>query len=80
MCIWCARTCWRLCWFEEHLEDLTTLEDLDDGALCLCWLLGWFDDSWRITLWRILLYLEDIAILGDFVILWSLDYDALVLG
>ena len=41
---------------------------------------GWFDDSWRIMLWRILLYLEDIAILGDFAILWSLDYDALALG
>ena len=41
---------------------------------------AWFDDSWRITLWRILLYLEGIAILGDFAILWSLDYDALALG
>ena len=41
---------------------------------------GWFDDSWRTMLWRILLYLEDIAILGDFAILWSLDYDALALG
>ena len=34
---------------------------------------------WRITLWRILLYLEGIAILGDLATLWSLDYDALVL-
>ena len=33
----------------------------------------------RITLWRIFLYLEDIAILGDLATLWSLDYDALVL-
>ena len=29
--------------------------------------------------WRILLYVEDIAILGDLATLWSLDYDALVL-
>ena len=51
------------------MEDLTTLEDLDYGALYLFWRLGWFDDSWRITLWRILLYLEDFAIFGDFAIL-----------
>ena len=68
------------CWFEEHLEDLATLEDLDYGALYLFWRLGWFDDSWRITLWRILLYLEDIAILGDFAIFGGLHYDALALG
>ena len=42
--------------------------------------LDWFDDSWRITLWRILLYLEDIAILGDFAILWSLDFNVVDLG
>ena len=50
--------------------------------VCYAWIgcFGWCDDSWRITLWRILLYLEDIAILGDFAILWSLDYDALALG
>ena len=41
---------------------------------------GWFDDSWRIMLWRILLYLEDIAILGDFAIFGGLHYDALALG
>ena len=29
---------------------------------------------WRITLWRILLYLEDIAILGDFALHWFDDY------
>ena len=36
-------------------------------------------EFWRITLWRILPFLEDIAILGDLATLWSLDYHALVL-
>ena len=36
-------------------------------------------EFWRITLWRILPFLEDIAILGNLATLWSLDYHALVL-
>ena len=36
-------------------------------------------EFWRITLWRILTFLEGIAILGDLATLWSLDYHALVL-
>ena len=41
-------------------------------------LLWW--SFWRITLWRILPFLEDIAILGNLATLWSLDYHALVLA
>ena len=64
-------TWFTICWL--------TFWRLDYGALYLFWRLGWFDDSWRITLWRILLYLEDFAIFGDFAIVeaWLGDLEGL---
>ena len=65
----CATLLWWLClWFGVFSTRV--------------WALVWsfaLVEFWRITLWRILLYLENIAILGDLATLWSLDYHALVL-